>query len=135
MYFSPFVKGQFQVFSRKRYLIPFIILLLSAAQYSYCGMAIALDSFLVEPLVDSPGKTVGSDFNGDGIHDILMGAFRNNDGPGANNAGAVYLVFGSDSLSATINTDGLGPNVTILGKANDDRLGTSLGGGRSNPGP
>jgi hypothetical protein len=29
---------------------------------------------LVEPLVDSPAKTIGSDFNGDGIHDILTSA-------------------------------------------------------------
>lgn len=197
MCFSPFVKGQFQVFSRKRYLIPFIILLLGVGQYSYREIAMAFDSFLVEPLVDSPGKTVGSDFNGDGIHDLLMGArlnddiasgagaayilygtgsfsasyalngtgvnvtlqgkaasdyfgrslmsagdlnsdgfddivvgaYQNNDGPGANNAGAVYVLYGSPILSATIAMNGAGPNVTILGKAATDTLGRTVSGG------
>lgn len=82
---------------------------------------------LVEPLIDSPGKTVGSDFNGDGIHDLLVGGLLNDDGPG-NDAGAVYILYGSGSFSATYPTAGIGVNVTILGKADGDRLSTGLAG-------
>src|SRR3989338_11707604 len=49
----------------------------------------------IRPLIDSPGKTIGSDFNGDGIHDFIVGANFNDDGPGANNAGAAYIFFGA----------------------------------------
>jgi len=34
----------------------------------------------VTPLIDSPGKTIGSDFNGDGVHDLIVGAYLNNEG-------------------------------------------------------
>lgn len=84
---------------------------------------------LVEPLVDSPGRTVGSDFNGDGIHDLFVGADQNNDGPGANNAGALYILYGAGTLSETYQLNGAGVNVTILGKAATDRLGSRAASG------
>jgi len=34
----------------------------------------------IDPLIDSPGKSIGSDFNGDGVHDFIVGAGANNDG-------------------------------------------------------
>jgi len=54
-----------------------------------------------EPLIDTPGKTAGSDFNGDGIHDFIVGAPYNDDGTG-NNSGAAYVFYGSTSLDASI---------------------------------
>lgn len=80
---------------------------------------------LVEPFVDSPGKAIGSDFNGDGIHDVIMGAELNNDN-GAD-AGAAYLLYGTTSFSSTYRLDGDGINVTLLGKAAGDTFGRSVG--------
>lgn len=80
---------------------------------------------LVKPLVDSPAKTTGSDFNGDGIHDLLMGAPRNDDGP-LTEAGAVYILYGPQVSSTTYRLDGAGVNVTVLGKAGSDFLGTDI---------
>ncbi len=77
---------------------------------------------LVEPLVDSPGKTIGSDFNGDGIHDIMTSSILNDDPPG-DNGGAVYILYGTSSFSSTYRLDGAGVNVTVLAKAASDRLG------------
>ncbi|MEK7790654.1 MAG: integrin alpha, partial [Deltaproteobacteria bacterium] len=83
-------------------------------------------AFLIEPLVDSPGKNVGSDFNGDGIQDMLFASDQNDDGPG-DNAGAAYVLFGTPLRGAqTYRLDGAGVSVTILGKADSDRLGASL---------
>lgn len=79
---------------------------------------------LVAPLVDSPAKTIGSDFNGDGIHDIAMDADLNNDG--ATDGGAVYILYGAGSLSSTYQLNGEGVNVTIIGKGASDSLGRSL---------
>ncbi len=81
---------------------------------------------LIEPNTDSPGKTIGSDFNGDGIHDFLVSAYTNDDGPGANNAGAAYIFFGASSLSGTKSLgEGQSADVTFLGKASTDQLGRS----------
>src|SRR3989338_7538148 len=51
-------------------------------------------------LIDAHHKTIGPDFNGAGIHDFIVGASTNDDGPG-NDAGAVYIFFGASSLSGT----------------------------------
>ncbi len=106
--------------------IGFVVFSFSAFCFLFSAMAF-YNSDLIAPLVDSPGKTVGSDFNGDGIHDMAMGAHRNNDGPGANDAGAVYLLYGTPSFSSTYQLNGSGVNVTLLGKATGDVLGISLG--------
>ncbi len=76
----------------------------------------------------SRGLTSAGDVNADGFDDIVVGAYGNNDGPGANNAGAVYLLYGSPNLAATIQMNGAGGNVTVLGKAGTDRLGIAVGG-------
>jgi len=75
------------------------------------------------------------DVNDDDIPDFAVGARLNNDGPGANDAGAIYLIFGSESLSSTFDLATSEANVTILGKAAADNLGRNLGGGRMFTGP
>jgi len=86
----------------------------------------ASDEEFIRPLIDSPGNTIGSDFNGDGIHDFIVGAYQNDDA--ANLAGSAYIFFGSTSLSGTFDLSGgvQSPDVTILGKAGGDRLGRSV---------
>jgi len=66
------------------------------------------------------------DVNGDGFDDMIVGAFFNDDGPGAN-PGAAYIFFGAGNLSGT-KALGLGQSadVTILGKAVNDQLGRSV---------
>jgi len=82
----------------------------------------------IRPLIDSPGNTIGSDFNGDGIHDFIVGARFNNDG-GSNDEGAAYIFFGASNLSGTNDLGGgASADVTILGKGTTDRLGISVSG-------
>ncbi|MEK7790679.1 MAG: hypothetical protein AAB309_03535 [Deltaproteobacteria bacterium] len=80
---------------------------------------------LIAPLVDSPAKTVGSDFNGDGIHDLVMGVHNQDDCAAGNDCGATYILYGASSFSQTYRLDGAGVNVTILGKGVSDQLGLS----------
>jgi len=76
----------------------------------------------IDPLTDSPGRTLGSDFNGDGIHDFIISAPQNDDG--GNQAGAVYIFFGATNLSGTKSLGGVeSADATIVGKGSDDRLG------------
>ncbi|MBI3018856.1 MAG: FG-GAP repeat protein, partial [Deltaproteobacteria bacterium] len=56
-------------------------------------------NLVIEPLIDSPGKTVGSDFNGDGIHDFIVGAYVTS----STWVGAAYIFFGASTLSGTKN--------------------------------
>jgi len=57
----------------------------------------------IDPLIDSPGKTIGSDFNGDGIHDFIVGADNNEEGVGGSlSLGAAYIFFGATTLSGTL---------------------------------
>jgi len=84
------------------------------------------NSYALDPLIDTPGKTIGSDFNGDGIHDFIVGANLNNDG-GTNNEGAAYIFFGSSSLSGTKDLGAIqSADVTILGKGTSDNLGRNV---------
>ena len=76
------------------------------------------------------GRSVSSagDINGDGIDDILIGAYFSDPG-GLNNAGRTYVVFGSDQgFSASFNLSSLnGTNgFTITGAAADERSGFSV---------
>jgi len=57
----------------------------------------------IRPVDDSPGRTIGSDFDGDGIHDFMVAAHGNN-----SNTGAVYIFFGSSNLSALYDIGGGG---------------------------
>jgi len=83
----------------------------------------------IDPLIDSPGNTIGSDFNGDGIHDFIVGAYKNNDG-GTDDEGAAYIFFGASNLNGTFDMGGgiQSADVTIFGKAVDDYLGNSVSG-------
>jgi len=85
---------------------------------------------------DFLGRSVSGlgDVNADGLPDIIVGAYGNNDG-GSNNEGAAYIFFGATNLSGTKDTGTADEDVRILGKAATDFLGIGVGGGRSNPGP
>lgn len=79
---------------------------------------------------DQSGFFVSSagDVNGDGFNDLLIGASFA-DGPGnvRANAGESYLVFGGESLPATIDLGALGSaGVTIFGAEASDRSGVSV---------
>ncbi len=66
------------------------------------------------------------DVNDDGFFDIIVAGRLNDDGPGGNNDGAAYIIYGSTSLASSIpagNSD-----VTFFGKAATDRLGSSVSG-------
>jgi len=68
------------------------------------------------------------DINDDGFDDIVVGAYRNNDG-GSDDEGAAYIFFGASDLSGTKSLGkGESADVTILGKGNINRLGLSVSG-------
>jgi len=93
-------------------------------------------TFLGKGNADLFGYSVSGvgDVNADGIADIIVGAQYNDDGTGSN-GGAAYIFFGATNLIGTKDTANSDEDVRILGKANIDHLGRSVGGGRSNPGP
>lgn len=61
------------------------------------------------------------DINGDGYDDIVMGSVRNSDG--AQNAGAVYIIYGQ---SATLSTSSVSTAVEFTGKAVADAFGVNV---------
>jgi len=72
--------------------------------------------------------SAAGDVNGDGFDDIIVGAYKNNDG-GGNNEGAAYIFFGANNLSGTKNLGGAdSADVTMLGKGATDRLGYTVSG-------
>jgi len=82
----------------------------------------------IDPLIDTPGKSIGSDFNGDGIHDFIVGAYGNDDCSAGSDCGAAYIVFGVSGLSGTKDTGNADEDVRILGKAGSDFMGRSVSG-------
>jgi len=79
---------------------------------------------------DRTGRTVSraGDLNGDGIEDFAIGAFRA-DPNGVEDAGAVYIVFGSTGRNpASIPLSSLDGSLgfRVTGAANIDRLGRSI---------
>ena len=78
----------------------------------------------IRPLIDSPGKTIGSDFNGDGIHDVIIGAYK--DDNGGLNEGAAYVIYGASTLSGTKDAANSDEDVTIFGKTSYEQLGFSV---------
>jgi len=80
--------------------------------------------------VDHSGRSVSSagDVNGDGFDDLLIGAYRADaSGNGKVNAGDSYVIFGGDSLPATIDLATLGTvGITIFGADASDQSGISV---------
>lgn len=80
---------------------------------------------------DALGERVASgDFNGDGLADILMVA-RNADGPDGQRgeSGEVYVLFGSDSLSGTLDLAADGPDAVVYGVDLVSLMGTAVATG------
>ncbi len=82
--------------------------------------------------LDRSGRSVSSagDINGDGFDDLLVGAYG---ASGADNlktaAGESYLIFGGNSLPASIELSDLGPaGIVLFGVDEDDWSGLSVSG-------
>lgn len=103
--------------------------LTSSQSYFLNGAGVSV-TLLGKTLLDrfARGLASAGDINSDGFDDIIVGAYHNNDGPGANNAGAVYVLYGSPILAETIRMNGVGADITVLGKAATDQLGKSVSG-------
>lgn len=80
---------------------------------------------------DGTGFAVASgDFNGDGIGDMLLGAFKSAPG-GKSQAGRAYVVYGASGISGTIDLS-TSADITISGAVADDRLGRAVAAGDIN---
>ncbi|MEN0063308.1 MAG: hypothetical protein AAGA48_14240 [Myxococcota bacterium] len=86
--------------------------------------------FLNEAADDRLGSNVAAagDLNADGFDDLVIGA-RSHD-EGGSNAGAVYVVFGGNSLSGTLGI--VNANLKIIGEAASDGLSPVAGLGDVN---
>ncbi len=72
------------------------------------------------------------DFNGNGFHDLIIGAPDADDGSGTR-CGAAYVIFGSDAgvgANGLIDLQSLAPprGIRILGEADDDDFGAAVSG-------
>lgn len=80
---------------------------------------------------DSSGFSVAAgDVNGDGIEDMIVGAWSASPG-GRSIAGTVYVVYGHPSLASSIDLNG-DADVAILGENAGDHLGTWVASGDFN---
>ncbi|UCE37617.1 MAG: FG-GAP repeat protein [Thermoplasmata archaeon] len=91
-------------------------------------LSLADASFIGEGNADLAGDFVAGagDVNGDGFDDILIGAYKNNEG--GDDAGQTYLVFGNASgwsMGTSLST----ANASFWGEAVQDRAGSALAGG------
>ena len=81
---------------------------------------------------DRLGRAIASgDINGDGIDDLLIGAYQF-DPVGRASAGAIYVVYGSSTLSGVIDLDTLSSDLTVWGIDAYDNLGRSVSSGDFN---
>jgi len=79
---------------------------------------------------DLSGTSISSgDFDGDGFDDVLIGAFQADQG--GSEQGEVYIVYGSNTLPATIDLE-TGEDATLIGYAPGRRSGTSVASGDFN---
>ena len=92
-------------------------------------LADALASFLGEDTGDRAGYSLAAagDLDGDGLDDLLIGAYRSGDA--AYQAGEVYVVFGADPVAWSTGVDLALLPASFLGEAADDFAGKGLGGG------
>ncbi|MFH1358367.1 MAG: LamG-like jellyroll fold domain-containing protein [archaeon] len=80
---------------------------------------------------DFAGYAVSSgDFNGDGIDDVIIGAYASNNPVGNSNEGETYIVYGSSEGSSIANLSEA--NVTLRGIDVDDLSGYSVSSGDFN---
>ena len=83
---------------------------------------------------DQLGYSVSSgDVNGDGIADVIIGAYAADPG-GRDLAGEAYVIYGSASMpdTVTIDLNVTQANVTIYGNVSGDHLGSSVSSGDIN---
>ena len=86
----------------------------------------------VDDASDYLGSSVASgDVNGDGVDDLIVGSFGA-DASGRPNAGAVYIVYGNESLPSLLDIPKTGADVTILGANADDFFGFASASGDVN---
>src|SRR3990172_2863276 len=69
----------------------------------------------------SGASVAAGDINGDGIDDLIIGAYWATP-PGGNNAGETYVIYGGDSLPATIDLDSTSADLTVYGDDAGDWL-------------
>ena len=78
-------------------------------------------------------KVASGDFNGDGIDDLLLGARGADAADNAKeDAGEAYVIFGSETLSGTIDLFTTAPSLTVIGVDSGDEMGISLAVGNFN---
>ncbi len=82
-------------------------------------------SFIGENSQDHSGSSVSGagDINGDGVHDILIGANENNEG--GDRAGQTYLIFGKSS-GWSMDTSLSSADASFIGEASLDYSGSSV---------
>lgn len=97
----------------------------SASLSSTFGLGLADVKFTGESGDDKAGQVVAGagDVNADGYADILIGAPY--DDTGATDAGAVYLISGSDSLSSMILS---GADAKLMGSVANQNIGRAIAG-------
>ena len=72
---------------------------------------------------DRLGGVASGDFNGDGIDDLLVGAFfADAAGNTKTKAGEAYVILGSTTLGGTIDLAATSPDLTVLGAGANDQL-------------
>ena len=73
------------------------------------------------------GSLTAGDLNGDGIADLILGAFNADAAGNAKpDAGEAYVFFGSSGLGGTVDLGTATPDIKILGRDAGDRLGLSM---------
>jgi len=72
------------------------------------------------------GVSGGGDVNNDGISDVIVGAYLDDDS-GRSGSGSVFIFYGSASLASSI--DASAANVTLIGEGANDYFGFAVSGG------